>query len=393
MSDATLATQAQLYGSGNLPGTNGAGQDRRAPCALSHLVSYADMLVGSYASTLYYSAGPVEGEGTWFSPAFLATVPGTGDITGLAAQDGTLYVFKSGSVYAIAGESPSDSGSSGGFGSPRRLACDVGCTEPDSLVVTSAGIFFRSARGIELLTRSGSVVPIGAEIQTTLADFPIVSSATLDDHEGLVYFTLAAAESGGLVSGDGRDLVFDLAVGGWMSVDDKRGASAHEASQDSAMVSIASKPRFAWLGVDGTVRYEKLATDADAHLDGSSFVTSQYELPPIKLGLQQEQRVYEIMALFERHSAAGLLIEVANDFGDYDAADNKAWTEAATLGERQLSFRPKAHGEAVQLRVSDTAPAVLGTGKGFTFVGISADIAPKQGPTRATPRLAVAGRR
>ncbi|HEX5130475.1 MAG TPA: hypothetical protein VFV90_12050, partial [Usitatibacter sp.] len=96
---------------------------------------------------------------------------------------------------------------------------------------------------------------------------------------------------------------------------------------------------------------------------------------------------------FERMSAAGLQIEIANDYGAFGSEDPKVWTESATSGKRQLPFRPKSNSDSIQLRVRDTAPVSIGTGKGITFIGLSADVAPRQGATRGTPRLATSLRR
>lgn len=381
--DATLTTQRELY-SPTLPGS-GSAQDRRAPPHCQDLESYNGMLVVASGSTLWWSGQTVDGEQTWFNPAFTVPVEGDGDITAIRAMDGTLYVFKRRGLWAVAGEAPSDNGAQGGLGTPRRIAADVGCIDPSSCVVTSAGLFFQSARGIELLQRNGSVMWVGENMRQTLASYPVVSSAVLDDVEGLAIFSLAASESGGAVSGSGVDLVYDLTINGWISKDDKTGSSAHEASQDGAMLTVSGKRRYGWLGTDGTVHYRKLSTDSDAYLDGSSFVVGQYELPPWKTGLQQQQRVYEMELLFERESAAGLEIDIAHDFGAY--SETKTWTETDIAAQRQVSFRPKPQTTAVQLRVKETAPAVNGTGQGLTFIGISADIAPKQGTTRGTTRL------
>ncbi len=401
--DASIIDNRKLYAP-NLPGVNGDAQDRRAPGFVQDLVSYGSMLVIATGSDLWWSGQTVDGEGTWFSPAFYVPIAGDGYVTALATQDGTLYAFKRRSISALAGEAPSDNGAFGGLGTPRQLSVDVGCIDPNSVVVTSLGIFFQSDRGIEVLNRSGEVVWIGEQVQDTLASFPVISSAKLDTNGGYVRFSLAESTSGGRVSGDGRDLVFDLTIKAWISVDDKRGLSSSEASQDAAMIYYGGVWRYGWLGTDGFVYYERLQGDARAYLDGVSYVTAQYELPPWKFGLQQEQRVYEMEILFERYSAAGLTIEVATDYGDY-GDDDKVWAESATADQKELPFRPKPYNHAVQLRVKDTAPTpigdededgvddALGTGKGFTFIGISADIAPKQGSTRGTPRLATGLRR
>jgi len=268
--DDTIKVNRLLYGTGSLPGVNGSAQDRRAPPYCADLVSYAGMLVLASGTSLWWSGQTVDGEGTWFSPAFQVPVEGPGPITALAVQDGTLFAFKRDRIFAVGGEAPSDNGSSGGLGVPRRLACDVGCIDPRSVVVTSAGVFFLSERGVELLNRSGSVVWIGEQILRTLALFPVVTSAVLDDRNGLVRFSLAASESGGRASGNGRDVVFDLTIGKWISSDRKTGAAAQEASQDACIVEVAGVRRYAWLSTSGIVYVERLVTDASAHLDGST---------------------------------------------------------------------------------------------------------------------------
>lgn len=384
---ATITSNRLLLGTGNLPATNGSSQDHRAPPYIDHIVEYAGTLVCSSGSDLYQSAQPVIGEGRWFSPVFYQTIQAP-SIKGLASMDGALYVLTPQKVFVLAGEAPSDNGAAGGLGTPRPLAADVGCINANSVVVCSAGIFFQSNRGIELLSRAGAVDWVGEQVQDTLATYPVITSAVLDDKQSLVRFTCAASTSGGRASGNGRTLIFDVAIGAWVSEDDVRGTSAHEAAQDACMLTIAGERRYAWLGTDGIVHYEKLSTDSDAYLDGTSFVTEQITLPTWKLGLQQEQRMYEVELLFERYSAAGLKIEIAHDYDGYVAAEpDKTWTESAIASKRQVPLRPKPRGAGVAFRISDTAPSVLGTGRGFSFIGLSADIAPKQGPSRGTPRL------
>lgn len=390
--DGTLATQALLYGTGSLPGTNGAGQDHRAPPGLLFHISYNGMLVGATGKTLWYSGQPVDGEGTWFSPVFAVNVDD--DVTGLTVQDGSILIFTRASVWTVAGEPPSDNGASGGLGTPRKLAVDHGCINANSIVTTSAGTFYQSTHGLELLTRSLSVVSVGDRVQDTLAAYPVITAAVLDTKHGLVRFSLATSQTDAVVADTGRDLVWDLTLNSWVSVDDKRGSSAGQASQDACMLYIAGAWRYCWLIPAGTLYYERDEDDASAHIDVTTWIDMEYEIPPLKLGLQQDMRSYEWMFLFERHSAAGLTIEVANDFGAYNVeSSDKVWTESDLSGRRQVPFRPKDSGMAVQVRVKDTAPVTAGTGKGFTFIGISADVAPKQGPTRGTPRLATSLRR
>jgi hypothetical protein len=388
VTDATLAVNSKLY---SQPGVNGTAQDRRTAPGLNVLVSYNGMLVGATGSDVWYSGQNVSGEGAWFNPIFQVPIPGEGLITGLWVMDGTLFVAKRREIYAISGEPPSDNGSVGGLGLPRRLAVDVGCIESRSTCVTALGTFFQSDRGIEILSRAQAVEWIGESMQDTLASFPVVTSATVDPVSCTVLIELAVSESAGLVTGNGRTLVFDLTLKDWVSTDQRKSVAGVAAtpSQSACIIYTGTAWRYAWIGANGRVY-----TESTGYLDAdSSFVTAQYETAWLKHGLQQEQRVWSGTILFEQASAAGLTIEVAYDYATYSGADDKTWAEALTLSKRQLEWRPKPRGQAMKFRVKDTAPAIVGTGQGFTFVGMSFDLAQKQGPTKGVVRLAVAGRK
>lgn len=381
--DATLTANAKLYEQPAIPGT---ALDRRAPPGPRHVANYAGLLVCATGSNVWHSGQPVIGESAWFNPVFQVPIPGDGEITGLAVQDGTLFVFKRRAIFALAGEWPSDNGTAGGLGQPRMLAVDVGCIEQRSIVVTSLGIFFQSDRGLELLTRAQSVEYVGREVSDTLAAYPYVNAATLEPTQNLVVFELSSGRSSGLAQGTGVALVYSLTNGGWFSVDRRhnQAGAADAPAQSACLVWNGSAWRYSWLDAYGDVYTEDQAT----HLDpGSTWVTATWETPWVKHALQQQQRIWRGTILYERASAAGLKIEVAYDYDAYSSADDKVWTEAETSGERELELRPRSLGAAMKFRVSDSAPETLGTGAGFTWIGISFDMAPKQGATQATPRL------
>lgn len=379
VSDATLLTQPKLYAP-SLPGVKGGAQDRRPFPSATHAVSYNGMLVGVVGEDVWWSGQDVSGEAAWTNPIFSQPVSGDGDNTGVACQDGTAFVFKRRAIYAMAGEPPSDNGGAGGLGAPRRLAVDVGCIDPRSIVVTSAGVFFQSERGIELLSRAQSVDWVGEKVIATLASYPYVVSAKLDASESVVYFELSSSSS--LDSGSSVAVVFDLSLGVWISRDTRTSyaGSAGQRVTDGAVVWDGSAYRYAWLGADGRLNVEQ-----DAYYDtgsGNTWLTPSWEPAFVKVGLNDEQRVYNAELLVERHSAAGLLIEQSYDYDDtYSSSDDKEWTEAETAGVRVFPWRPKPVSSAVGLQVSDSAPASFGTGQGLTFIGISVDFAAKRGPT------------
>lgn len=389
-SDATLATKAKLY---EQPGVLNTSQDKRPPPSFQCVVSYNGMLVGASGSDVWYSGQNVSGEGVWFSPIFQIPVPGDGDIIGMWALDGTLFVAKRREIYAITGEAPSDNGASGGLGLPRRLAVDLGCIESRSVCVTAFGAIFQSERGIELLSRAQTVTWIGQPIQDTLAAFPVVTSATVvpSSFGAEVLIELAASQAAGLVAGSGRTLVFDLSANAWISTDRRTSSTGtvDAPAQSACITYTGSAYRYAWMTAAGVVHYEDPTTYLDAN---GTFV-----VPLIETGwfnaFQNEQRVWRLSLLFQRYTAAGLKVEVAYNYGDYDPLDNAVWTEVDTKGQRQLEMSPSPRGESMKFRITTTAPAVLGSGQGLSVFALALDLAAKQGPTKGTVRLDPALRR
>ena len=389
VSDATLGASAKLY---SQPGVLGTAQDHRSPPPFSCVASYNGMLCGASGSDIWYSGQVVSGEGVWFSPIFQVPVPGDGDITALWVQDGSLFAAKRSAIYAFSGEPPSDNGSSGGLGAPRRLAVDIGAIGP-VVCPTSDGVFFLSERGLEVFTRAQTVEWVGKAIQGTLAAFPIVTAITLDpSNSGTLLIELAASQSGGLVTGTGRTLVYDISRGsGWISTD-RRTSSAGVAdapAQSACLLSTASGWRYGWLTAGGVVHVEDRTTNLDAN---GSFVVPLIETGWFD-GFTNEMRVWRASILFQRYTAAGLKVERAYDFGDYSALDDAVWTETNTDGQRQLEWSPSPRGESMKFRITTTAPATLGTGQGIGAFGMLLDLEDKQGPAKGTLRIDPALRR
>lgn len=397
--DATLSSARKLLGHGNLPGTNGAALDRNPPPYCRDVVSYNGMLVVASGSLVWWSGQTVDGEATWFNnEEFFVPIEGDGDITALAVLDGTLFVFKARRIYAFVGEAPSDNGSSGGLGAPRCLQSDVGCIETNSVVSTSLGIFFQSQRGIELLSRDGSVDWIGEKIQRTLASFPVVTSAVLDDRNGLVRISLVEARSAstGRVSGFGRDVIYDTSLKIWQSVDAKYGTSTNEGSQDAAMVIVNGERRYAWLGTDGYVRFEKLSDAADRYLDGSTWITMAAETAWFKVsGIQGTQCLNHVLMLERKATGHDLALSLSYNY-ETTFRTARTWLRAeidALLDSgagwpiTQLKHEPHDDSECqgFRIRVVDATPTdpdpeeLIGTGQGATWIALTLDVTPRPG--------------
>jgi len=205
ISDADLAKREFIY-------TDGGVQNNDCAPSCRFIRATEDrMWLGGLWETeqLQSSKILVPGEPPQFSdsPAFRVVLPSA--CTGLAVQDGVLIAFCESAIYAVQGAGPSDQGQNA-WDSPR---CVTRSTGGRVLLETSAGIFFQSKRGIELLPRGlGELVFIGAPVQTTFD--PDVS-----DVLSCAVVTSTESRTARFCIGGRSVLVYDLDTGGW-SVDE-----------------------------------------------------------------------------------------------------------------------------------------------------------------------------
>ena len=385
MTDAVLATQPQLY-SADLPSSVGSSLDRRAPPGLKFLCSYNGMLVGALGSTLFASGQPVPGEATWFSPIFQTPVPSDDDITGLIAMDGTLFVFKLRSIWSVAGDIPTDNGGSGGLGTPSVVASDSGNIEGRALVLTSAGIFYQSSRGIELLQRGGAgTVWVGEQIRQTFAAFPVIVAATLDFTSERVMFELTNVGASA-----GRCAVYNLNLGGWESIDRRTSVSGTTdyPAVSAAMINLGGSIgwTYAFLDAAGTIYYQ----DTTTYLDGGShFVVKHVRTGSVKVGgVQGKQMLQRGLLLAKLETPHDMDLTFAYDYGARASTSTRVSTGLITLaGElanMQLYQLPddNARCQAVALDITDAAPSggeSVGTGQGSAWVAVTFEITRDRG--------------
>jgi hypothetical protein len=126
-----------------------------------------------------------------------------GEITAVWPQDDRTLIFKKRRILAFAGEGPNAAGLQSTWTQPEIINTDVGCVSADSLVFSPAGTFFKSEKGIYLLTRALEVRYVGAPVEAY--NNLEVTSAVLMPGVTQVRFTT----SGGVT------LVFDYALEQW----------------------------------------------------------------------------------------------------------------------------------------------------------------------------------
>jgi hypothetical protein len=145
-------------------------------------VRYTEQILRSYAPTTHTAYG-------------LAVPPSHGRTTGLASMDDRIIISCERGVWFVYGEGPNRLGQMNGY-SPVQLAlADEGChTASPWMVLTPEGLWFRSSRGLRLLTRGLSLglsedgVPLGGEVDVLATGLVAAHVTTPSALSQLVYF-------------------------------------------------------------------------------------------------------------------------------------------------------------------------------------------------------------
>lgn len=126
------------------------------------------------------------------------TESSTGGMTAIAPMDDKLIIFKNDAIYYINGVGPNNLGTTstgcslGNYSQPTFITSVVGCSNQQSIVLTSAGLMFQSDKGIWLLSRNLSTSYIGAPVEryNSLS----INSANVIPAKNYVLFTLSSGE-------------------------------------------------------------------------------------------------------------------------------------------------------------------------------------------------------
>lgn len=140
--------------------------------------------------------------------SFFLTFPE--EVVGLASVDETLMVFTTRGIYLVGGGGP-DSRGFGSFSSSQRMPGSCGCVSARSIVVSDMGVFYQTARGIEIAGRAFSGVSwIGQGVRDQVDRLPYCwGGAALPD--GTVRFLMGGSPT----TGESALLVWDQRSAGW----------------------------------------------------------------------------------------------------------------------------------------------------------------------------------
>ena len=224
--------------------------------------------------TIYYSQRVAQGVTVEWNDGLIINVdPTGGPVTGLAAMDDKLIIFKKNSIRYISGNGPNPDGTNDDFGGTTLITTDAGCDNTRSIVNTPEGLIFKSSKGVYFLNRGLQVSYIGAPVEAFNDEF--VTSAVLMAQNNQVRLTL----EGGTI------LVYDYYVEAWATF-----------TQLDAVDSIIWKGKHTFITETGFVAVQGL--NGDVYTDNGVSYPMLIMTSWIPFGgIQGYQRIYKMTLL------------------------------------------------------------------------------------------------
>jgi len=363
-SDTEIETRAILY-------TSGGELDNDPPPSCSHLALYRGRMVYTGLedkryigySKLFTPETPPN-----FSNSFVLGIPDDGEtVTASQQLDDKLIIFKPTGIYALAGSGPLNTGLQDDFDTPVLVATDVGCASPQSIVLYSEGVLFKSLKGIYELSRSMQVAYTGAPVEDD--NSLLVTGGVLIDNKNEVRFTTTE-----------KTLVYNYFFKQWMT---------H--SGLPSLTSILVKGVHTICLTDG-----RIVQETTGYLDGGSVIRSTLETGWLTTAIQGYQRIYRFLFLGQSLSNTQLNVSLAYDYNKFTSESFLVTTSTmypvCPLGESgygvglfggpyfgvtQFMVMPSTQKcQSVKIRLEDTP---LEEGEGLILSAITALVGAKAG--------------
>lgn len=370
LSDAAIASNQILYTvGGEVENINGP-----SPTLILSFKNRLFALTGEDPSAVYYSKELIQGLAPAFNDTLRISVnPQFGNITALGSLDDKLVIFKPAAIYVVAGDGPLPNGQQNTFSEAAKIASDVGCTNPSSVVETPLGLMFQSAKGIYLLDRSLSVQYIGAPVEAF--NSLTVSGAFVLPYANQVRFTTT----------QGTTLVFDYVQSVWTV-----------RTGEAAVGAVSWNGQAAYLRSNGQVAVE---TSGQNNSDGAAVLTKVKTGFYSFAGLQGFQRVWRVLVLGEFEGNHVLKVSIFTDYKQtaddtfYVAVGDSSFcsqasvraltTQAATFTggasdtAYQFAVKPRVQKcEAMAVQIEDAFPTGTPT-KGMNISSVSFEVGAK----------------
>lgn len=287
---ASLAGQPTLYTTGNI-------LENDPPPAFSSIVYHQGRIFGinpTKLSEVWFSKLKEQGvpvEFSAFNTIQLEENQGrtTERATALASLDNKLIVFKERSIFVIFGDGPDNAGGGASFSRPEMISSEVGCVDPRSICNTSKGVFFKSKKGIYLLSRGLEVVELGAPVYG-FKDQKITSAVMMKDLQQVRFGTL-----------NSDMLVYDYSYDQWSTF---KNVESVAAVQVNSGYFVAQSDGF--------------LIENNVYNDNGTFIQQRLTTGWLKVsGINGFQRAQRLKILGEYKSAHTMKVRVSYDYEGY----------------------------------------------------------------------------
>jgi hypothetical protein len=271
-----------INGNGTLY-TNGGVIENIAPPAAMAMVLHQERvwLINSESpNQLWPSKKITQGAGVNFSDLFTVQVGAQGgSCTALASMDEKLIAFEQSRPYVIVGDAPNDAGTGSTLSTPQSIPSDVGCFGSKGIATFTAGVLFKSTKGIYLLDRALNVKYVGKAVEAYNSQ-NIVAATLIPDKTQIRF-----------LCDSGLTLAFDYDACQWSTFTNHAGYSAD-----------VWQGKYVYARTDGKIFQES----PGYYLDGStSFAVLAQTSWLAVAGVQGLQRIWELLMLGDYANGSG----------------------------------------------------------------------------------------
>lgn len=310
---------------------------------------------------------------TYYVAPTISSQASTGQITALGAMDDKLIIFKAQAIYYINGTGPDNTGANSQYSQPIFITAAVGCTNPQSVVLTPGGLMFQTSEGFWLLGRDLSTKYIGAPVESYNSQ--TATSAVSIPSTTQIRFTL----------GNGTELIYDYFYEKWDT-----------ATPPTAISGVIYDGLHTILDSSGNLWQE----DPGSYVDGSSPVNQSFTTPWYNLaGLQGFERAYYFYLLGTYLSPHSLTVQIYYDYATSPSqtvtvnpnSSNPNGNASGSLEQFRIFFKQQKC-QAVKFVVTEAFDSSFGgtAGAGVTLSGINFVLGIKK-PYRPIPAAQSAG--
>ena len=322
---------------------------------------------------------------SFYVPPSTGVAGSTGECTVLYPMDDKLIIFKDSALYYQVGTGPDNTGANNDFSEPAFITAAVGCSNPNSVILTPNGVMFQSDKGIWLLGRDLSTDYIGAPVED-LTKGAKVLSAVAPPETNEIRLNLDS----------GVVLVYDYYWKQWGTFTGIPGVS-----------SVVYNKLHTYITADG-LAYQQTP---GKYLDGSSPVLLKLKTSWLKLsGLQGYQRAWMFYILGRYLTPHRLQVSIASDYEDSPNQItiiqpdnfNPTYGTPSPYGaespyggpsnlEKWRVFITRQKCESVQIAIEEMYDATLGVpaGQGLTLSGLNLVVGIKKGYSVLKPSRSI----